>query len=224
MLVTSISSKRPQGGFTLIELLIVIAIILILIAIALPNFLEAQIRSKVARVKADLRTHSTAMESYFLDFGMYPHDTQLGNLELTTPIKYLVNVPMDPFGISYTKSGNPQQISGLTRDFYKIGTGAIDKCDRGGVRNNNCTRTLPFNGSTEPWDNYGVKRDIYVVASWGPNQADPFGEIGSFPYPLGGGDGWIVYSPTNGTKSLGGLVRVGGSRLFPTYTHLYYEQ
>lgn len=43
--------RRNRPGFTLIELLIVIAIILILIAIALPNFLEAQIRAKVTKAK-----------------------------------------------------------------------------------------------------------------------------------------------------------------------------
>ncbi|MCA9426492.1 MAG: prepilin-type N-terminal cleavage/methylation domain-containing protein, partial [Candidatus Omnitrophica bacterium] len=102
---TKFLRTKSSRGFTLIELLIVIAIILILIAIALPNFLEAQIRAKVARAKADLRSYSTAMESYFLDFKMYPHDSSQGNLELTTPIAYITNVPMDPFGASYTKSG-----------------------------------------------------------------------------------------------------------------------
>ncbi|MCA9415900.1 MAG: prepilin-type N-terminal cleavage/methylation domain-containing protein [Candidatus Omnitrophica bacterium] len=54
-------------GFTLIELLIVIAIILILIAIALPNFLEAQIRARVAAAKGNLRTIQTALEAYATD-------------------------------------------------------------------------------------------------------------------------------------------------------------
>ena len=46
----------PMRGFTLIELLIVIAIILILIAIALPNFLEAQMRAKVTKANSEIRT------------------------------------------------------------------------------------------------------------------------------------------------------------------------
>jgi len=61
-----------RKGFTLIELLIVVAIIAILAAIAVPNFLEAQTRAKVARVHADLRTIATALESFFTDRNCYP--------------------------------------------------------------------------------------------------------------------------------------------------------
>lgn len=56
-----------RKGFTLIELLIVIAIILILISIALPNFLEAQVRAKVANTMGELRSLETALISYGLD-------------------------------------------------------------------------------------------------------------------------------------------------------------
>ena len=49
-----------KKGFTLIELLIVIAIILILIAIALPNFLEAQIRAKVVNSTAEMKSLESA--------------------------------------------------------------------------------------------------------------------------------------------------------------------
>ena len=59
-------------GFTLIELLIVVAIIAILALIAVPNFLEAQVRSKVSRQKANMRTVATAFESYAVDQNHYP--------------------------------------------------------------------------------------------------------------------------------------------------------
>ncbi|MCA9445585.1 MAG: prepilin-type N-terminal cleavage/methylation domain-containing protein [Candidatus Omnitrophica bacterium] len=61
--------RKHARGFTLIELLIVIAIILILIAIALPNFLDAQARAKVARERSDIKTLATAIESLRIDFG-----------------------------------------------------------------------------------------------------------------------------------------------------------
>jgi prepilin-type N-terminal cleavage/methylation domain-containing protein len=61
-----------KKGFTLIELLIVIAIIAILAAIAVPNFLEAQTRAKVARVKSDQRSLATGLEAYYVDNNNYP--------------------------------------------------------------------------------------------------------------------------------------------------------
>ena len=64
---------RDKKGFTLIELLIVVAIIAILAAIAVPNFLEAQVRSKVSRTRSDVRTIATGLESYAVDNNHYPY-------------------------------------------------------------------------------------------------------------------------------------------------------
>lgn len=87
------------SGFTLIELLIVVAIIAILAAIALPNFLEAQIRSKVSRAKADMSSIATALESYHTDNNSYPQAALVHHkfTPLTTPIAYMSRVPDDPF-------------------------------------------------------------------------------------------------------------------------------
>ncbi len=68
---------RNLRAFTLIELLIVVAIIAILAAIAVPNFLEAQVRSKVSRVRSDMRSLATGLESYYIDNNQYPAMTLL---------------------------------------------------------------------------------------------------------------------------------------------------
>lgn len=65
---------RTLRAFTLIELLIVVAIVAVLAAIAVPSFLHAQTRAKVSRVRADLRTLVTALESYTVDYGLPPLD------------------------------------------------------------------------------------------------------------------------------------------------------
>src|SRR3970040_1366191 len=64
--------RRDQRGFTLIELLIVVAIIAILAAILIPNFLRARAQSQVAASKGNLKNVATALESYFVDFAAYP--------------------------------------------------------------------------------------------------------------------------------------------------------
>ncbi len=84
--------KMRLRGFTLIELLIVVAIIAILAAIAVPNFLEAQVRAKVSRVKSDQRSLATAIESYYTDWNRYPNDlSHLLTGHTNTPYCYAHN-------------------------------------------------------------------------------------------------------------------------------------
>ncbi len=99
-----------KNGFTLIELLIVVAIIGILAAIAVPNFLNAQMRAKVSRVLGDLRSVRTAMGMYQVDNNRYINDPNEWNRAgiyqrgfrvwspLTTPIGYIPSSAFfDPF-------------------------------------------------------------------------------------------------------------------------------
>ncbi|HOJ59411.1 MAG TPA: prepilin-type N-terminal cleavage/methylation domain-containing protein, partial [bacterium] len=98
-----IEKSISENSFTLIELLIVVAIIGILAAIAVPNFLESQTRAKVARVKEDLRSLGMAAEMYLLDHGQYPpHLEQPSCNEIpyhrryaffTTPVAYIHAIP-----------------------------------------------------------------------------------------------------------------------------------
>jgi type IV pilus assembly protein PilA len=64
--------KRNNKGFTLIELLIVVAIIGIIVAIAIPNLLNAIQRAKQKRTMGDMRSAGTAAEAYAVDFNHYP--------------------------------------------------------------------------------------------------------------------------------------------------------
>jgi type II secretion system protein G len=65
--------KRLQKGFTLIELMIVIAIIAILAAILIPNFLHARAESQTSACEGNLKQIATALEEYSVDnSGQYP--------------------------------------------------------------------------------------------------------------------------------------------------------
>jgi len=63
--------NRKKGGFTLIELMIVVAIIGILAAIAIPNFLRFQLKAKSSEGKTNISAIRTAQEGYFAEFGDY---------------------------------------------------------------------------------------------------------------------------------------------------------
>jgi prepilin-type N-terminal cleavage/methylation domain-containing protein len=96
-----LAPPRPveKRGFTLIELLIVIAIILILISIALPNFLEAQERARVTRAKAQLRTMETAIHMHVLDFGFLYSDFN-DQFLIKTITRNKRRMQMEPCGVN----------------------------------------------------------------------------------------------------------------------------
>jgi len=69
-----------RRGFTLIELMVVIAIIIILAAIAIPNYLSMTARAKKSRVASDFAALATALETYRTDWNTYPVQAAAGSI------------------------------------------------------------------------------------------------------------------------------------------------
>ena len=163
----------------------------ILAAIAVPNFLEAQTRSKVSRVRSDQRSLATAVEAYFVDSNAYPAwTTDASNycnpkglaektipsftlykgsgsaMTITTPIAYMTGLPKDPWAEE-----------GATFGFY-----SVKKDDKPGW--------VMF--SPGPDQKYDLDWKLYD-----PTVTQPSPELLRY-----------TYDPTNGTVSPGDIIRV----------------
>jgi prepilin-type N-terminal cleavage/methylation domain-containing protein len=188
-----INQHLPKA-FTLIELLIVVAIIAILAAIAVPNFLEAQTRSKVTRSKADLRTMILGLESYRVDLGTYPREYLTGSpygdpspdgntvdgivwTGLSTPVAYLSNAwIIDVFAVGRAENTFHEEVVTYYNSRFRV---------------EQVTPGAYWEAAREYWGEwqiigYGPDRDF-------ENLEGNFNTIA------------ILYDPTNGTISQGNI-------------------
>lgn len=196
------SYSRLRSGFTLIELLIVIAIILILIAIALPNFLEAQIRARVTKSRGEIRTLKVAMEAYFLDWKRYPNVSfpnytvqprqAAGLTWLTSPNAYITSIPEDPFPGELDPEG--LIMDGPPYGYVLLGVEA------------------PFTEVMLTHPHSGGTLKAWSIFSLGPDSPQPEMVLDhdDFPTFKRGMRPIHSYSPTNGSKSKGDIFVYGG--------------
>jgi len=179
-------------GFTLIELLIVVAIIGILAAIAVPNFLNAQVRAKVSKTEAEMRNFVTAQEMYRLDNNSYPphHHTPWQNKYLTTPISYVASMPKDIF--QNLKTPDQQAWNLCYGEYHREPMynpdGSFMHDPRSRLPNNPADVARGLTG----------KPYAYELWSIGPNQKLDF-NVGSIT-------GFTYYMASNGTVSTGDIV------------------
>lgn len=212
-------------AFTLIELLIVVAIIGILAAIAVPNFLNAQARAKIARSYADIKAISTALESFRLDKNVllvdfWDDDTPIGQermrdifnniggthndrggttgvlAPLTSPIAYMSSVPMDPFAV---RGQAGDSTTGLIAADQLEPITYLYMDEEAQIPNRDHSTALalglPLFPSTKP-----LKEGEYVLIAYGPD--------GRRNSPPGYG---LPYAATNGMMSMGDIwIRSGG--------------
>ena len=191
--------QNKNRAFTLIELLIVVAIIAILAAIAVPNFLEAQTRSKVTRAVSDMRSVGIAMRMYQVDNNQVPvlpgrfnskwmvdymrvdgdRQPHVGQL-LTTPIAYMTEIPFDYFNSRLKKKST----------FFP------------GYRSWSFILSVAATGHRPQFDE--VLPGFWFIESCGPSL--------QWDHPAGPWE----YDPTNGTVSKGNLGYMSNGRIVPT--------
>jgi general secretion pathway protein G len=188
-----------KKAFTLIELLIVVAIIGILAAIAVPNFLNAQIRAKIARVQSDQKAYSTAMDMYEMDCGgHFPDQNEIWRI--TTPVSYIASLNADPFAPAVP--GRFNFVHGYDPFYFITTQPDVSPLNQSLIADFNIWTGYPnqWTGGSNDQTMAGVVR--YQIRSVGPNRCNEYG---------------MPYESTNGLNSNGDINRFGPGNITRPY-------
>ena len=170
-------------GFTLIELLIVVAIIAILAAIAVPNFLEAQTRAKVSRAMTDIRTCGQAIDIYMVDWNFVPYlgDVAPGFLGSAEYLQWK-ELNDEDFGIGRVLTSPVAYLNSIPEDYFNSSVNAFQMTPRGAVRVSDVISASFYYRGAKPgaeqfftftpgfWPSaYAGRRYLYRLSSIGPD-------------------------------------------------------
>jgi len=127
--MTERKNTRRSSGFTLIELLLVLVILATLAAIVVPKFARRTEQANVASAKTQIVSFETALESFEIDLGRYPTNTEglkalvqrpAGLDKWRQPYLRRSQIPKDPWGNEYVYK-QPGQVNEYGYDLYSLG-------------------------------------------------------------------------------------------------------
>lgn len=148
--------SRSMDGFTLIELLIVVAIIGLIAAIAIPNLLNALDRGKQKRTMGDIRAVASALEAYTIDNSHYPSASDISTVRGLLEPQYIRHMPLTD-GWSHTLLANSATAGYTVASEGKDGAGGATACSGTPICTNLNDSIVFINGQFVQWPE-GIQR------------------------------------------------------------------